>query len=212
MNTRNLYPLTGTHHPKPDWIITTSLRPDLNFSTEGQNNFLSASPFSLLKAEQIPLKWLKVNPGFPILLIESSDLERDWVFHPYDETKNHFQLRQGPALRKTKTLVVLEENALPSDIALFQKKLAGDVRFIFRDRENFDLMKEAPIFNSYFFCFQSFWAPDLIVFQEPRYSKCLRPHILHAIHMGGMIETDYWAKKPTQRKELWYGVWEFFHV
>ena len=213
MNTKNLYPLIGDKTEKIDWVITTSLRPDLALPSHGQNSFLSATHYPLLKEEHIPLKWLKNDPGFPILLIEPGKLDQDWIYHPYDQTKNHYQLRQKRPVEIRHTLVVLEENASAEEIKAFDK-LSGTKRFIYRDRDNFEMLKSQafPIFNSYLFCYQSSWKPDLIVFQNPSLAKCLRPHIVHAIHLGGVIETEYWNQKPSQKKELWYGTWELYHV
>ncbi len=213
MNTRNLYPLIGDKTERLNWLVTSSLRPDLAFSSHGQNTFLSASHFPLLKPDHIPLKWLKADPGFPLLLIEPADLKQDWIYHPYDQTQNHFQLRQkSPSEKPQKILVVLEEHATREDVDFFKRNLSGDKQFIYRDRENFQLMKELQILSSYLFCFQSAWIPELIYFQEPGMSKCLRPHILHAIHLGGVIKTGYWNKTPTIEQKLWYGTWELFHV
>jgi hypothetical protein len=209
MSTKNLYPLIGDNTEKVPWVVTSNLRPDLAFPSHGQNSFLSATSYPLLKEEQIPLKWLKHNPGFPILLIEPSQLDQDWIYHPYNQTKNHYQLRQNPPAKVEQTLVVLEENATEDEI-----KSYGSKHFIYRDRDNFELINQHlyPIFNSYFFCFQSSWRPDLIVFQDPSKQKYLKPHIVHALHLGGVIQTQYWQKTPTQVKELWYGTWELFHV
>lgn len=214
MNTKNLYPLIGDNTEKVPWVVTTSLRPDLGFPSQGQNSFVSATDYPLLKEEQIPLKWLKTNPGFPILLIEPSKLDQDWIYHPYDQTKNHFQLRQNPTSEVHQTLVVLEENATLNDIKFFNDTLPGAKYFIYRDRDNFEMINQQvyPVFNSYFFCFQSVWKPDLILFQDPSMKKCLRPHIVHALHLGGVIQTDYWNHTPTYIKKLWYGSWELFHV
>ncbi len=214
MNTRNLYPLIGDKAEKVDWVITTSLRPDLALPDNGQNSFLSATHYPLLKKNQIPLKWLKTNPGFPILLIEPADLDQDWIYHPYDQTKNHYQLRQNQTRERLRTLVVLEENSTVEEIERYNELLTGDKRFIYRDRNNFQILedKTLPLFNSYLFCFQSSWQPDHIVFQNPDRSKCLTPHIVHAIHLGGKIETGYWDQIPTFKKELWYGTWELFNV
>lgn len=214
MNTRSLYPLIGDNSEKVPWVVTSSLRPDLAFPSQGQNSFLSASHYPLLKEDQIPLKWLKQDPGFPILLIEPSMLEQNWIYHPYEQTKNHFQLRQIPLNKVNQTLVVLEENATVDEIKFFLDTMPGSVNFIYRDRENFELINKQvyPIFNSYFFCFQSSWKPDLIIFQNKNMRKCLRPHILHALHLGGVIQTDYWNQPPAHVKKLWYGAWELFNV
>jgi hypothetical protein len=214
MNTKSLYPLIGDNTEKINWVVTSSLRPDLSFPVQGQNSFLSATNYPLLKEEHIPFKWLKEYQGFPILLIEPSKLDQDWVYHPYDQTKNYYQLRQSPPAEVRQTLVVLEENATFDEIRILNDTLSGPKFFIYRDRENFEMINQQsfPIFNSYLFCFQSSWRPDLIVFQKPSLAKCLRPHIVHAIHLGGFIQTEYWNKAPSIKKELWYGTWELFHV
>lgn len=210
MSTNSLFPLIGSEVEKVEWVITTKLRPDLAFPQDGQNSFLSATQYPLLKAEHIPLKWLKSNPGFPLLLIEPSDLDQNWVYHPYDRSKKHFQLRQRHLSHGSETLIVLEENATSADLEAFGK----DKKFIYRDRENFELMKNTDyqIFNSYLFCFQSSWRPHKILFQNSQYSKCLRPHIVHALHLGGVIDTLYWEQAPAQVNELWYGQWELFNA
>lgn len=219
MSNKILYPLIGDNTEKVEWVVTTKLRPDLSFPIEGQNSFLSATHYPLLQKEQIPLKWLKKDPGFPILLIDPNDIQLDWIYHPYDMNKNHYQLRQSPPKKTDRFLIVLEEDATIEDIKLIEGQFKGDKKFIYRIRDNFEMMKKLTensfpfqILNSYFFCFQSHWRPDLIVFQKPEFSKCIRPHIIHSIHLGGVIQTKYINETPSLKNVMWYGTWELFHA
>ena len=218
MNMEKMYPLIGDKSKSVKWVVTRKMRPDLAFSEKGQSIYLSASSYPLLKLEQVPPNWLNQDPGFPILLVEEADTELSWVYNPVGEQKRTYQLRQKKPIDPKNILIVLEEDASVEDIEFYLCKYKGDVRFLFRNKQNFEFMAKIQainkytekFFDSYFFCYQSFWRVDLIVFQNENFSSYIAPHILHAIHMGGVIKREYLEKTPTKSKALWYGTWELF--
>lgn len=202
-----MFDLIGPKVNRPDWIISAKLRPDLMFMGKNESHQVASYAFPMLKAEHIPKQWLERDPGFPILLTQEADLDREWIYHPEDQTKKYYQLRQTRKKHIQKCLVILEETD-SSNIEDYQH-LGNEVVMIYRDQAPSDDYHQY-LWHNFYFCFQSSWCPDLIVFNDKGYCKSFPPAVMHAIHLGGYLESKLREDSPDQTKALWYGQWELY--
>lgn len=77
------YTLIGRENTPEPWLITyQDIPPQLPVTTD-LRKVISSSRWPILFAEQIPKRLLEKNPGFPILLRQSSSAALpNWVYHP----------------------------------------------------------------------------------------------------------------------------------
>lgn len=210
----NMYSLTGIRENE-DWIVTHKKRLDLSFSTKEEPVFLSASLPVIILSKQLPLAWLKRDPGFKILLRDKdSNIERDWIYHPMSsENKNKYQLSQKPSQKVERVLVVLDKRSSHSQLNQFVdhsiKRWDKD-EILFIGFRHLLPKLDVTIQDPYLFCFQSSWCPDLIVFNQGQLD--FSPFVMHGIHLGGRL-ADIDLKNDEQPNHVirrWYGEWELY--
>lgn len=209
-----MYPLTGIREDE-NWIVTHKKRLDLSFSTKEKPVFLSASLPVIIQSDQLPLAWLKSDPGFKILLRDkAANIERDWIYHPMtSHNKRKYQLRQKPIKEVMRVLVVLDSNSSQSQLAAFieeSKKRWDKADVLFIGFRHLLPKLNTVLVDPYLFCFQSSWSPDLIIFDNGEID--FSPFVLHGLHLGGKLADTALrdGQKPSEVITRWYGDWELY--
>lgn len=68
-----------------DWVVLRKERPDLLFAMN-EIDLISATPFPLIYFNQLPLRWIQQDPGFPILLRDYvQEKLAPWIYNPHTQ-------------------------------------------------------------------------------------------------------------------------------
>lgn len=219
MNTSNTFHLIGNESTLPDWVVKLKQRPDLNYIfNQNEDLVITASPWPLLKSDQLPQDWLLKDPGFPILLrnfsVATAD-NRPWIFLPFIAGvtfQRLYLLRTAPKKSIKKTLVILRSSQAHL-VELFLKRYPQrEVRFIFLDRPYNYVPESALEFKKELYFYQSHWRPDSVL--SPAFDEVdtYTPYHLHSLHLGAFLEDMACEEvtKPIASRKCWYGDWELF--
>ena len=215
---KNFYPLIGTEQAIEKWVVTLKDRPDLLFGTE-DTDLISASPRPLLYFHQLPLRWLKEDPGFLIFLRAPVDspLPR-WIIPPKvsKDQKRPYYLFESLTKPQKEIHRVLIMNHHETSLKTWQEIESIyshlDIRWL-------SYACTAPAWpleqriDYRQFCYHPNWMPDVVLDVNYWQGDTLSPLHLHALHSGAKLDSRHEfheTHKPTCMYPTWYGQWNVY--
>jgi hypothetical protein len=215
---KNFYPLIGTEQGLEKWVVTLKDRPDLLFGTD-DTDLISASPRPLLYFHQLPLRWLREDPGFLIFLRAPVDspLPR-WIISPKvskDQRRPYyiFESLTKPQKEIHRVLIMNHHHTSLKTWEEIQSPYVGlDIRWL-------SYACTAPVWpleqkiDYRQFCYHPSWVPDVVFDVNYWQGDTLSPLHLHALHSGAKLDSSHEFHEidaPTCIYATWYGQWKVF--
>lgn len=216
---KNFYPLIGPEQVLEDWVVTLKDRPDLLFGTK-DTDYISASPRPILYFEQLPLRWLKSNPGFLVFLRQPLETELPpWIIPPKIssiQAPPYFTFESTRSSLSPKRVLIINHHvtSLEKWENLESKYPGTDVRWINYSCQAPPWPEHKKIEHRQF-CYHPDWAPDVIYDLNYGQGDTISPVHLHSLHSGARLEVKPQFDEhltPTKVFKMWYGTWKVFDI